>query len=125
LNHQIIFDAELLGRYDKSGPRYTSYPTAVQFNAGFTEADYRAPVPDEELDPALPAARHERPPVQAYRFVIGMRRSRPKARGVILIPTGPCRRLYSARSTMRITSAATSAGSPRASSSGTPRSCST
>jgi oxygen-independent coproporphyrinogen-3 oxidase len=42
LNHQIIFDVELLRRYDKSGPRYTSYPTAVQFNAGFTEADYRA-----------------------------------------------------------------------------------
>lgn len=42
MNQQIIFDAELLRRYDKSGPRYTSYPTAVQFDAGFTEADYRA-----------------------------------------------------------------------------------
>ncbi len=42
MNHQIIFDAELLRRYDKSGPRYTSYPTAVQFNAGFAEAEYRA-----------------------------------------------------------------------------------
>jgi len=41
LNHQIIFDAELLRRYDKSGPRYTSYPTAVQFHPGFTETDYR------------------------------------------------------------------------------------
>lgn len=42
MNHQIIFDAELLRRYDKSGPRYTSYPTAVQFHADFNEADYRA-----------------------------------------------------------------------------------
>jgi oxygen-independent coproporphyrinogen-3 oxidase len=42
LNHQIIFDVELLRRYDKSGPRYTSYPTAVQFSTDFTEADYRA-----------------------------------------------------------------------------------
>ena len=42
VNHQITFDAELLRRYDKSGPRYTSYPTAVQFHSGFTEADYRA-----------------------------------------------------------------------------------
>ncbi|MBI3571244.1 MAG: oxygen-independent coproporphyrinogen III oxidase [Gammaproteobacteria bacterium] len=42
MNHQIVFDAELLRRYDKSGPRYTSYPTAVQFHAGFTETDYRA-----------------------------------------------------------------------------------
>jgi oxygen-independent coproporphyrinogen III oxidase len=41
MNHQIIFDAELLRRYDKSGPRYTSYPTAVQFHTGFTETDYR------------------------------------------------------------------------------------
>jgi oxygen-independent coproporphyrinogen-3 oxidase len=42
VNQQIIFDAELLRRYDKSGPRYTSYPTAVQFHDGFTETDYRA-----------------------------------------------------------------------------------
>ncbi len=40
--HQLTFDPDLLRRYDKSGPRYTSYPTAVQFHAGFTEADYRA-----------------------------------------------------------------------------------
>ena len=37
----IIFDLELIKRYDKSGPRYTSYPTAVQFHDGFGEADYR------------------------------------------------------------------------------------
>ena len=42
MNHQIIFDAELLRRYDKSGPRYTSYPTAVQFHTNFSETDYRA-----------------------------------------------------------------------------------
>lgn len=34
--------AELLSRYDRPGPRYTSYPTANEFHAGFTEADYRA-----------------------------------------------------------------------------------
>jgi oxygen-independent coproporphyrinogen-3 oxidase len=33
--------AELLARYDRPGPRYTSYPTAVEFHPGFTEADYR------------------------------------------------------------------------------------
>jgi len=38
--HQLTFDPELIRRYDKSGPRYTSYPTAVQFHTGFTEADY-------------------------------------------------------------------------------------
>jgi len=33
--------AELLKRYDKPGPRYTSYPTAVEFSESFGEADYR------------------------------------------------------------------------------------
>ncbi len=37
----ILFDLELIKRYDKSGPRYTSYPTAVQFHDGFGEAQYR------------------------------------------------------------------------------------
>ena len=32
--------AELLARYDRPGPRYTSYPTAVEFNEGITAADY-------------------------------------------------------------------------------------
>lgn len=36
-----IFDIDLIRRYDKAGPRYTSYPTAVQFHNGFQEADYR------------------------------------------------------------------------------------
>lgn len=37
-----LFDMDLIRRYDKSGPRYTSYPTAVQFHEAFTEDDYRA-----------------------------------------------------------------------------------
>ncbi len=36
-----LFDEALIRRYDKAGPRYTSYPTAVQFHSGFTEGDYR------------------------------------------------------------------------------------
>jgi oxygen-independent coproporphyrinogen-3 oxidase len=35
------FDAELLRRYDRPGPRYTSYPTAPRFAAGFGEAAFR------------------------------------------------------------------------------------
>ncbi|HEY9202427.1 MAG TPA: oxygen-independent coproporphyrinogen III oxidase [Gammaproteobacteria bacterium] len=38
----IDFDIELIKKYDIAGPRYTSYPTAVQFTTEFTEADYRA-----------------------------------------------------------------------------------
>ena len=30
--------AELIERYDQPGPRYTSYPTAVEFHEGFRAA---------------------------------------------------------------------------------------
>ena len=35
------FDAELLRRYDRPGPRYTSYPTAPQFQPSFDERALR------------------------------------------------------------------------------------
>ena len=35
-----VFDRDLIQRYDGRGPRYTSYPTAVQFHEGFTADDY-------------------------------------------------------------------------------------
>lgn len=38
---EIIFDKDLIQRYDKAGPRYTSYPTAVQFSEEFGVSDYR------------------------------------------------------------------------------------
>ncbi len=37
----IEFDKALIQRYDKAGPRYTSYPTAVQFHENFTVQDYQ------------------------------------------------------------------------------------
>ena len=42
MDASVRFDADLVRRYDASGPRYTSYPTAVQFHDGFSEQDYRA-----------------------------------------------------------------------------------
>jgi len=39
--------AELLAKYDRPGPRYTSYPTAVEFHEGFTSERYL-----EKLDEA-------------------------------------------------------------------------
>ena len=36
------FDLDLIRKYDRSGPRYTSYPTAPQFHEGFGPAEYRA-----------------------------------------------------------------------------------
>lgn len=38
--NELVFDKVLIQRYDKAGPRYTSYPTAVQFHEGFTAEDY-------------------------------------------------------------------------------------
>ncbi|MTI12656.1 oxygen-independent coproporphyrinogen III oxidase [Sansalvadorimonas verongulae] len=36
MNHSLIWDSSLLKRYDRPGPRYTSYPTAVQFTSEFS-----------------------------------------------------------------------------------------
>ncbi|MDX1811301.1 MAG: oxygen-independent coproporphyrinogen III oxidase [Gammaproteobacteria bacterium] len=41
MEQSLIFDEALIKRYDKAGPRYTSYPTAVQFNDTFTSDTYR------------------------------------------------------------------------------------
>jgi len=38
--HKVEFDADLLGRLGKSGPRYTSYPTADRFTPEFGYRDY-------------------------------------------------------------------------------------
>jgi len=38
---KIEFDTQLIQKYDIAGPRYTSYPTAVQFTPEFTESEYR------------------------------------------------------------------------------------
>mgnify|MGYP003599870428 FL=1 len=37
----IVFDPALIRKYDQAGPRYTSYPTAVQFHEGFGDAEYQ------------------------------------------------------------------------------------
>jgi oxygen-independent coproporphyrinogen-3 oxidase len=41
MDQSIEFDPELIKRYDKAGPRYTSYPTALELHDGFTENEYR------------------------------------------------------------------------------------
>ncbi len=38
----LTFNADLIRRYDTAGPRYTSYPTALQFHERFGEAQYRS-----------------------------------------------------------------------------------
>ena len=39
---QVNLNADLVRRYDRSGPRYTSYPPATAFHQGFGEREYRA-----------------------------------------------------------------------------------
>lgn len=49
-----VFDADMVRRYGVTGPRYTSYPTAVQFHEGFDADLYRrhVTISNDELIPA-------------------------------------------------------------------------
>ena len=47
----LAFDADLLRRYDRPGPRYTSYPTAPQFSGGFGEEALKRAIRDSNGDP--------------------------------------------------------------------------
>lgn len=40
MKQTLEFDRELINRYDQAGPRYTSYPTAVQFHDAFGRDEY-------------------------------------------------------------------------------------
>ncbi|HET8765495.1 MAG TPA: oxygen-independent coproporphyrinogen III oxidase [Rhodanobacter sp.] len=54
MNHAIQipeFDPALIARYDVAGPRYTSYPTAPQFHAGFGEQALRAVIQASNEEP--------------------------------------------------------------------------
>ena len=53
-DQKIVFDLDLINRYDKTGPRYTSYPTAVQFTENYAEKDYRIWAFESNNDP-IPA----------------------------------------------------------------------
>ena len=46
MDRSAIFNRELVEKYDFSGPRYTSYPTAVQFMENFKLPDYKSCVND-------------------------------------------------------------------------------
>ncbi len=54
MEQNIQFDEELIKRYNQSGPRYTSYPTAVQFDESFGIEDYaKAAARSNESDRGL------------------------------------------------------------------------
>ncbi len=50
-SQSISFNADLLRRYDRPGPRYTSYPTAPQFHSGFGERELRDVAATSNGDP--------------------------------------------------------------------------
>jgi oxygen-independent coproporphyrinogen-3 oxidase len=54
MDNRVIFNKEIIRRYDTFGPRYTSYPTAVQFSTSFNTDDYKdwIKVSNEDLIPA-------------------------------------------------------------------------
>ena len=54
MNNKVTFNKELIRRYDTFGPRYTSYPTAVQFSTDYNEEDYLEWVAQSNDDP-IPA----------------------------------------------------------------------
>ncbi|MDH3980878.1 MAG: oxygen-independent coproporphyrinogen III oxidase [Gammaproteobacteria bacterium] len=51
MKQNIIFDADLIRRYDLSGPRYTSYPTVARFHTDVTEEDYQRWAQHSNEDP--------------------------------------------------------------------------
>jgi oxygen-independent coproporphyrinogen-3 oxidase len=56
-----LFTPGLLQQLDRSGPRYTSYPTADRFGPGFGPADYR-----QALQARAAAPAGSRPPLSVY-----------------------------------------------------------
>lgn len=59
LSSDMEISEELVRKFDKLGPRYTSYPTADRFHTAFTEQTYRS-----YLD--LRAAKDNNPPLSIY-----------------------------------------------------------
>ena len=55
----IEISEELVRKFDKLGPRYTSYPTADRFQSGFGDADYRQFLQSR-------AGRRDNPPLSIY-----------------------------------------------------------
>jgi oxygen-independent coproporphyrinogen-3 oxidase len=50
MDQSIEFDLSLIKRYDRAGPRYTSYPTALELHDGFTEQDYQQQIEQSNVN---------------------------------------------------------------------------
>jgi len=54
VNQDVIVDIDLLKKYDKPGPRYTSYPTAPHFHDGFGEQEFAEELEMSNKNPDAP-----------------------------------------------------------------------
>ncbi|MFG0805142.1 oxygen-independent coproporphyrinogen III oxidase [Pseudomonas fluvialis] len=54
MDSTLTFNRALVEKYDRPGPRYTSYPTAPQFHQAFAEDDYRRAAALSNQAPAKP-----------------------------------------------------------------------
>lgn len=54
MDYSLAFNRALVEKYDRPGPRYTSYPTAPQFHQLFAEEDYRRAAALSNQAPAKP-----------------------------------------------------------------------
>ena len=52
--HSVEVTRDLLVRYDKPGPRYTSYPTAPEWQKSFGRSEYREALADAASRPDRP-----------------------------------------------------------------------
>ena len=50
MDQSLLYDKELISRYDQPGPRYTSYPAATQFHEKFLVKDYVKQAQDTNRD---------------------------------------------------------------------------
>lgn len=93
LDHTVTpegFDPQMIERYDRAGPRYTSYPTAAQFSDRFDAGDYLAAV-QRSRDAATPLSLYVHLPFCASPcFYCGCNRVISRSR---TIATGYLRRL--------------------------------
>jgi len=50
-NQKFEVDIEILKKYDRPGPRYTSYPTAPHFHSGFGPNEFREVIEESNITP--------------------------------------------------------------------------
>ncbi len=49
MDQSLTFDLELINRYNKVGPRYTSYPTALELHDNFAASEYRQQIKNSNV----------------------------------------------------------------------------